>query len=459
MLTADNSFECWVNGRRVGEGDRFDQLYVMNVASALKPGTNVVAVAATNGADNPNPAGLIGLLTIRLQDGRTLEIATDQSWEAAEKVAGDWRSAAAADGWAAAMELGPCGMAPWGEPEFTPAVRNVFPDATVIHGWLAKSGVPPDFQRGTPAALHPPPDRRCRRVLRRQRRPIRASRRPARSAWPANSPNSGTPKPAASRRCRSTKNRTAARMCCCGLARRSPCSWSSAAPASRRIGWFPSAATGVSCCGWSRRERLPDARGITNTFTITAWVKPAADTLLPRETREGVTAFTAGRNDVVYPPPGHEVWGEADAGAGLAVGRNGICVHEHGAEHFPAVLVYPAAVTDWTHVAVVYRDGTPSLYVGGKLVRTGLKSRFVVHPGLRVPHTRPVVPFQGQLADLQQFDRALSEAEMGELAKAAPDPAAAGEQPVLDLARGEIWQPGTYRVQDGRRTQSRDQGE
>ena len=199
-------------------------------------------------------------------------------------------------------------------------------------------------------------------------------------------------------------------------------------------------------------ETLPDARRITNTFTIAAWVKPAADTLLPRQTGEGVTAFKTGRNDVVYPPPGHEVWGEGDAGAGFAVGRNGICVHEHGEDHFPAVLVYPAKVTGWTHVAVVYRDGTPSLYVGGKLVRTGLKSRFVVHPGLRVPHTRAVVPFRGQVADVQQFDRALGEAEIGKLAKAAPDPAAAGEQPVVELVRGEIWQPGTYafKTADGR---------
>ena len=201
-----------------------------------------------------------------------------------------------------------------------------------------------------------------------------------------------------------------------------------------------------------------DARSVTNTFTIMAWVKPAADTLLPRETRDGVTALAAPRNDVVFPPPGHEVWGELQAGAGFAVGRNGICVHEHGAEHFPAVLVYPSPVTDWTHVAVVYRDGTPSLYVNGKLVRTGLKSGFIVHPGLQVAHTRPVVPFQGQLAELQQFDHALSDAEIAELAKSQPDPAIAGDELVVDLVRGEIWQPGTYAHENRERAQSRNQG-
>jgi len=151
VMTADNSFECWVNGRRVGAGDNFTQAYILNVASAIRPGTNLIAVAATNGAETPNPAGLIGLLTIRFQDGQTLQIPTDQSWEAAEKVTGGWNSAATAtDAWAAAMELGPLGMAPWGDVESSPAAQEVFPDATAVHRWLAKEGVPPDFSAERP---------------------------------------------------------------------------------------------------------------------------------------------------------------------------------------------------------------------------------------------------------------------------------------------------------------------
>ena len=135
------------------------------------------------------------------------------------------------------------------------------------------------------------------------------------------------------------------------------------------------------------------------------------------------------------------------AGAGLAVGRNGICVHEHGADHFPAVLVYSTSISDWTHVAVVYRDGTPSLFVNGKLVRTGLKSGLVVHPGVGVPHTRSVVPFQGQLADVRQFGRALDAAEIATLASQVPDPASSSEPSVIDLVHGEIWQPGDYELE------------
>jgi hypothetical protein len=123
----------------------------MNVTSAMRPGANLIAVAATNGADSPNPAGLIGLVTVKLQDGRTLRVPTDGSWEAAEKVTQGWNATASAtDAWTAAMELGPLGMPPWGDVESPPAAQDVFPDATVIARWLAKDGVPPDFSADHP---------------------------------------------------------------------------------------------------------------------------------------------------------------------------------------------------------------------------------------------------------------------------------------------------------------------
>ena len=68
-----------------GAGDNFNQAYAMNVASALKPGANLIAVDATNTTDSPSPAGLIGLLSIKLRDGRTIEVPTDQSWESSRE--------------------------------------------------------------------------------------------------------------------------------------------------------------------------------------------------------------------------------------------------------------------------------------------------------------------------------------------------------------------------------------
>ena len=146
VMTVDNTFACDINGHRVGSGDNFTQGYLMNVATALKPGANLIAVTATNTTDSPNPAGLIGMLSIKLRDGRTIEVPTDQSWETSLKATPGWdRLAKPLEGFSPAMELGPFGMAPWGEIEVAATEQVVFPAATAVHTWLAKQGLPPDF--------------------------------------------------------------------------------------------------------------------------------------------------------------------------------------------------------------------------------------------------------------------------------------------------------------------------
>jgi hypothetical protein len=151
VMTADNEFVCFINGRRVGAGNNFKQAYAMDVAAALQPGANLIAVAATNTTDNPSPAGLIGLLSIKLADGRAIDVPTDSSWESCVNSLPGWNSSAKATaGWGAALRLGPLGMAPWGEIEVAPALPDVYPAATLVHQWLAKANVPPDFAADRP---------------------------------------------------------------------------------------------------------------------------------------------------------------------------------------------------------------------------------------------------------------------------------------------------------------------
>jgi hypothetical protein len=164
---------------------------------------------------------------------------------------------------------------------------------------------------------------------------------------------------------------------------------------------------------------------------MAAWVKPAADTTLPAEDFGGTSAYSVARNDVLFPPPGHEVFGKLDAaGAGFAVGRNGVTVLEHGDHHFVATLVHRASLAGWTHVAVVFDHGTPNLYLNGELVRTGLKTLLTVHGGVGVPHGREVDPFHGEHSALQQFGRALSPEEIHELMRKTPQAPAPVAAPV-----------------------------
>ena len=192
--------------------------------------------------------------------------------------------------------------------------------------------------------------------------------------------------------------------------------------------------------------------GVTNTFTMAVWVKPAADIALPREANAGKSGLTADRNDALYPPPGHEVYPDrSHAGAGISVGRNGVVVYEHSGGYFAPLLVWGAPLTEWTHLAVAYKDGEPSLYLNGKLVHKGLKSRLVVHPGVGVQHDRSVDDFRGELGAFQQINRALTEAEARQLMDSMARGSVHRQTAPVDIVRAAgggyeatVSQPGTY---------------
>jgi hypothetical protein len=147
VMTADNAFELFVNGRSAGRGDNFHRAYAMDVAALLTPGANVLAVEAENGADAPNPAGLIGALAITFRGGRAALVPTDRQWQSAREVNETWKTGAAgAAGWTAAMELGPAGMAPWGAIGESAPDPERFGDFAIVTGALARMGIAPDFE-------------------------------------------------------------------------------------------------------------------------------------------------------------------------------------------------------------------------------------------------------------------------------------------------------------------------
>lgn len=157
-----------------------------------------------------------------------------------------------------------------------------------------------------------------------------------------------------------------------------------------------------------------------NNFTLAAWVRPQDDTTLVAEINRGVRGMSEKRNDLLTAPHGNTYGGPDHVGCGLAVGRNGVCVFEHGANTFAPTLVHAAAITDWTHLAVVYRDGQPSLYLNGKLAHTGLKSAHIVHSG-GAPNAASA--FRGQVRAFESFPKALTAAEVAGLMETTPQPA------------------------------------
>jgi hypothetical protein len=149
VMTADNGFECWINGRYAGKGKDWHVPYDLDLVSWFRPGDNLIAVAAVNSGERANPAGLIGAVQLEFRDGSKMEVHTDASWESALSVDAAWTNAASAAKWQPALELGGFGMEPWGEVEARTPPPSYFTDPQTIGHWLGQQGLPPDFSYRT----------------------------------------------------------------------------------------------------------------------------------------------------------------------------------------------------------------------------------------------------------------------------------------------------------------------
>ncbi len=194
---------------------------------------------------------------------------------------------------------------------------------------------------------------------------------------------------------------------------------------------------------------------LENTFTITAWVKPDTNVrVMPRESAHG-RVEERGMFYAVPAPDGEVRFGQGHATAGIAAARNGVYVIERSSREWPAVLVANMPLSGWTHLAVVYRDGRPTLYVNGKLVREGLASGKTVHPGVGLPPDAGMTYyFEGDMTRPEVSDHALSADAIAKLA--AADGPAPDDPPPAEVTLGAggqvdalVWQSGSYQLDNG----------
>jgi signal transduction histidine kinase len=110
-MTADNEFFLFLDGRELGRGDEWRELFDYNVTYLLSPGKHVLAVNAYNASDS---AGMIFGLQIDLANGQTMEIKSDENWRIVSDSARGWETKAEApDTWPPATVLAPLGGQPW----------------------------------------------------------------------------------------------------------------------------------------------------------------------------------------------------------------------------------------------------------------------------------------------------------------------------------------------------------
>lgn len=80
VVTCDNSYTLYCNGKRVHAGDNWEAPDLVALAP-LKAGANEILVVAKNGGGGPNPAGLFLEARWTDKDGQQVTLASDASWE------------------------------------------------------------------------------------------------------------------------------------------------------------------------------------------------------------------------------------------------------------------------------------------------------------------------------------------------------------------------------------------
>lgn len=196
-------------------------------------------------------------------------------------------------------------------------------------------------------------------------------------------------------------------------------------------------------------------RDVTDNFTISAWIKPDYEAMPPVRATLAEPLGTGPVDAcpltyVVYPPAGETLYGAGHAACGFGAARDGVVVFEHSTGAPQAVVTAKVPLAGWTHVAVVYREGTPALYVDGTPVGDTMKSGKTVHPGLGESLGTPYY-FLGQTTEPQLINEALTQARIQQLFGAglpAPD-----EPPAFEFAgkvRPELlfWEDGGYTLKD-----------
>lgn len=140
---------------------------------------------------------------------------------------------------------------------------------------------------------------------------------------------------------------------------------------------------------------------VYNNFTYEFIVKPTANHEIDEESALGTSGISGKRYAI---GPGGTS-NPDKAGMGVSVGANGISVYEHTVNHLPAVLVHETAITEEIHVAIIYQQKTPYLFVNGNFVKKGQQSKKkFVHPSIIIGGLHPYGFYSGELKNIRIWD-------------------------------------------------------
>ena len=135
VMTADNEFTLYLDGREVGRGAEWRELFVFDLTRLLAPGLHVLAVRGYNGSFF---AGMLLGLRIDLADGRKIEVKSDKSWRIVPNGQDHWKDKMEASAtWPTATVIAPFGGSPWWT---TPDYVNKMPTLEPIKLFFWQTG-------------------------------------------------------------------------------------------------------------------------------------------------------------------------------------------------------------------------------------------------------------------------------------------------------------------------------
>jgi RNA polymerase sigma factor (sigma-70 family) len=208
-------------------------------------------------------------------------------------------------------------------------------------------------------------------------------------------------------------------------------------PGPHEVGAAPIPALPPAAVSLTGEVAMP-ASELNDHFTMALWAYPRATACLIDNGDPEFTGCNAQRYAVV---PSHGGLEGKRAGCGISVGTNGVGLFEHTHNHCPCVVEHKAEIKGWTHIAVVYAKGTPTLYLNGTAVKTGTPSRWVVFPGTAFGDNRfNYGPYHGLVDEATLFSRALTAGEVNVIMRATrPEKAAAAAAPLSDADFARLW--------------------
>ena len=140
-----------------------------------------------------------------------------------------------------------------------------------------------------------------------------------------------------------------------------------------------------------------------DSFVFAGWVRPNMDINIPQQDTSGV--HWSGQNWIVYPSPGHSLYGLGNSGVGISAGKNGVAVFEHWENTVAPLLTHRIEniSSEWYHIIVSYNNGVPTLHINGEEIKQGFTSGKIAHSSFCIAKNNS--RFCGEISHITETDK------------------------------------------------------